>query len=322
MLDPNPNQGAGWSNYPDRGGADEVKATVTANDPPPSGTPTAAEFLSAVVPWPVSDEDAGYVNLHYSWPNTDADEKKRRARPTLWSGWPYKDVIRFQRGVSWCLQHPERAPAVYYCLSLQAKKRLDPKHKRDRAAKLAADAISLKAIWIDCDVRPDDASGKHYTDFAAALKALLGFVKKHNLPSPTIVNSGGGFHVYWISDKALTPQEWYPYANGLKALLIQDGVVVNPSNADHRFIVAEELPETARKLGVTFPVLEATTVEELDIAFASAAAQHADAIVPLGSELTVHVTRVPRWRRSIVCPRSTSSDCSPPMAVWFHTASI
>ena len=70
-------------------------------------------------------------------------------------------------------------------------------------------------------------------------------------------------------------------------------VLVNPSYADHRFIVAEELPEPARKLGVTFPVLEATTVEELDIAFASAAAQHADAIVPFGSELTVnHVTRV------------------------------
>jgi ABC-type uncharacterized transport system substrate-binding protein len=70
-------------------------------------------------------------------------------------------------------------------------------------------------------------------------------------------------------------------------------VLVNPGNASHRFIVAEELPETARKLGVTFPVLEATTVEELDIAFASAAAQHADAIVPFGSELTVnHVTRV------------------------------
>ena len=44
---------------------------------------------------------------------------------------------------------------------------------------------------------------------------------------------------------------------------------------------------------MTFPVLEATTVEELDIAFASAAAQHADAIVPFGDELTVnHVTRV------------------------------
>jgi putative ABC transport system substrate-binding protein len=70
-------------------------------------------------------------------------------------------------------------------------------------------------------------------------------------------------------------------------------VLVNPTNASHRLFVAEELPETARKLGVTFPVLEATTVEELDIAFASAAAQHADAIIPVASELTVNnVTRV------------------------------
>jgi putative tryptophan/tyrosine transport system substrate-binding protein len=70
-------------------------------------------------------------------------------------------------------------------------------------------------------------------------------------------------------------------------------VLVNPSNASHRLIVAEELPETARKLGVTFPVLEATTVEELDIAFASAATQHADAIFPVPDQLTVnHVARV------------------------------
>src|SRR5262245_7008685 len=70
-------------------------------------------------------------------------------------------------------------------------------------------------------------------------------------------------------------------------------VLVNPSVASHRLFVAEELPETARKLGVTFPLLEATTVEEFDIAFASAAAQHADAIIPLGSELAVNnVTRV------------------------------
>jgi putative ABC transport system substrate-binding protein len=33
-------------------------------------------------------------------------------------------------------------------------------------------------------------------------------------------------------------------------------------------------------------IVEATTAEELDIAFASAAAQHADAIVDLGDPLT------------------------------------
>ena len=69
--------------------------------------------------------------------------------------------------------------------------------------------------------------------------------------------------------------------------------MVNPNNATHRLVVAEQLPEIAQKLGVTFSVLEATTVEELDIAFASAAAQHANAIIPLADVLTVNnVTRV------------------------------
>ena len=70
-------------------------------------------------------------------------------------------------------------------------------------------------------------------------------------------------------------------------------ILVNPDNPIHRLQVAEELPETAQKLGVTFSVLEATTAEELDIAFASAAAQHAHAINVIGDQLTVNnVTRV------------------------------
>jgi putative ABC transport system substrate-binding protein len=65
-------------------------------------------------------------------------------------------------------------------------------------------------------------------------------------------------------------------------------ILVNPGNAMHRLTVAEELPETAQKLGVALPVVEATTAEELDIAFASAAAQHADAINVFGDPLTVN----------------------------------
>ena len=42
----------------------------------------------------------------------------------------------------------------------------------------------------------------------------------------------------------------------------------------------------AQKLDVALPIVEATTAEELDIAFASAATQHADAIVVLGDPLT------------------------------------
>ena len=65
-------------------------------------------------------------------------------------------------------------------------------------------------------------------------------------------------------------------------------VLVNPGNPIHRLIVAEELPQTARTLGMALPIIEATTAEELDIAFASAAAQHADAINVFGDPLTVN----------------------------------
>jgi len=63
-------------------------------------------------------------------------------------------------------------------------------------------------------------------------------------------------------------------------------VLANPGNPMHRLVIAEELPQTARKLGVALPIVEATTAEELDIAFASAATQHVDAIIVFGDPLT------------------------------------
>ena len=64
-------------------------------------------------------------------------------------------------------------------------------------------------------------------------------------------------------------------------------LLVNPGNPMHRLAIAEDLPQTTRKLGVALPTVEATTAEELDIAFASAAAQRADAIIVFGDPLTV-----------------------------------
>jgi putative ABC transport system substrate-binding protein len=54
----------------------------------------------------------------------------------------------------------------------------------------------------------------------------------------------------------------------------------------HRLLLAEEVPSTARNLGVALPIVEATMAEELDVALASAAAQHADAIIVFGDTLT------------------------------------
>jgi putative tryptophan/tyrosine transport system substrate-binding protein len=70
-------------------------------------------------------------------------------------------------------------------------------------------------------------------------------------------------------------------------------ILVNPGNPIHRLIVAEELPRAGQDLRVALPIVEASTAEELDIAFASAAAQHADAIIVFGDPLTIqHAPRV------------------------------
>jgi putative ABC transport system substrate-binding protein len=84
----------------------------------------------------------------------------------------------------------------------------------------------------------------------------------------------------WTAKQIEILQELVPGASKIALL-------VNPSNPMHRLMVAEEAPSAARKLGVALPIVEATADEELDIAFASAAAQHADAIIVFGDVLII-----------------------------------
>jgi putative ABC transport system substrate-binding protein len=63
-------------------------------------------------------------------------------------------------------------------------------------------------------------------------------------------------------------------------------LLANPNNPMHRLFNSEFLSRTAQRLGVALPIVEATTAEQLDVAFASAAAQHAEAILDLGDALT------------------------------------
>jgi hypothetical protein len=50
-------------------------------------------------------------------------------------------------------------------------------------------------------------------------------------------------------------------------------LLVNPGNPMHRLAIVDEVPLTARNLGVALPIVEAA--EQLDTAFASAAAPSA-----------------------------------------------
>ncbi|MDE5462232.1 ABC transporter substrate-binding protein [Bradyrhizobium sp. CSS354] len=108
----------------------------------------------------------------------------------------------------------------------------------------------------------------------------LGLIQSLAHPGGNITGLASWVPGDWTAKQIQILQELVPRASKIALL-------VNPGNPMHRLMVAEEAPSAARKLGVALPIVEATTDEELDIAFASAAAQRADAMIVLGDVLII-----------------------------------
>ena len=81
-------------------------------------------------------------------------------------------------------------------------------------------AIYMKSFWLDLDCGED----KPYPSQAAALEALLSFCQRTKLPTPTIIDSGRGIHVYWILKDTIKKDEWNPVAKQLKILCREKGL--------------------------------------------------------------------------------------------------
>ena len=113
----------------------------------------------------------------------------------------------------------------------------------------------------------------------------LGLVQSLSRPGGNI--TGLATFVSGLSAKEIEIlKEIVPAASKIAAL-------ANPGNPIHRLVIAEVLPRVAQQLGVALPIVEATTADELDIAFDSAAAQHADAIFPFSDPMTIrNATRI------------------------------
>lgn len=168
----------------------------------------ARRYLAKVVPWPAY-EGAEYVNVHNTFIPSDDPTKPRwggRASRSLDEAINYVDYSLKQSGTR----------DIYACMSTQATaKPVTTKTGRTmyRALRSAETAVHLKALFVDCDFK----GGEHgYDDEKSALAALAGFLKTTQLPKPSaIVHTGGGVHVYWTMDRALTVEAWLPLAYAL-----------------------------------------------------------------------------------------------------------
>jgi hypothetical protein len=177
--------------------------------------PTARDFLSRVVAWPANQ--VGYVNLHYSMVNP-------RGGKNIVTGKPYQDIDQL---LSFCnsAENTNNIKDLWYCTSTQSQTALNTKGNL-KAVRLKQNAMLLKAIWADIDVgNTPEHPNKHYDTQKEAWAAICKFREDNKLPQfSAVVNSGGGLHVYWISKTPMPPEVWEPYAQGLKALLLKDGI--------------------------------------------------------------------------------------------------
>lgn len=98
----------------------------------------------------------------------------------------------------------------------------------------AADCIWVKAFFLDIDVEHGE---QRYETKADALADIERFRVEIQWPKPTLVDSGGGIHAYWIFDEEIPAEEWVGYAEKFKQLCL-----------DRNLIIDETVPADAARL--------------------------------------------------------------------------
>lgn len=153
----------------------------------------AREFIEAVVP----PGPEGYISIHWKFKG----QKRFRGQSCV------NITVAMQCLLAICgLINTD----IFVCLSRQSQ---------NSGRREANNALALWCVWMDIDVKAGTYANKE-----EALVALYELCRKLNIPDPSIIiDSGGGLHVYWLSERVLTLAEWKPYATALRNAAQREG---------------------------------------------------------------------------------------------------
>ncbi|MGZ5165708.1 MAG: hypothetical protein ACXWCQ_34875, partial [Burkholderiales bacterium] len=210
----------------------------------------AQQYLAKVLPWPQEgDAIPSYVNIHWS-----LNKLNQHGKP-IWTGRATRSVQEAVNTVAWALKNPDTSD-IYVCMSSQAEalEKVSKKGAKYLAPIRSQDGVvKLKSIFLDLDAKGSDKNS--YATLNDAVAALTTFIKTMDLPKPSaLVTSGGGLHVYWTFERALTRDEWHPLAFALAEATKRHGLKCDTQcTIDSARIL--RVPDTFnRKLDVPRPV--------------------------------------------------------------------
>jgi len=92
----------------------------------------------------------------------------------------------------------------------------------------------MQSFFLDIDCGPTKAAPdkygriKGYIDQATGMQAVKDLCKGLNLPKPTIVDSGRGWHVYWPLTESVEASKWLPVAHTFKARCKELNIIIDP----------------------------------------------------------------------------------------------
>ena len=129
--------------------------------------------------------------------------------------------------------HPDNAQAAAKAAELDATGNGDVYFGcatfRNPGSRKGINAEAAQSMWLDLDTAEFKGKGNApYADRQVALSELERFCFELALPTPIVVSSGYGLHVYWPMDAALAPDGWRDTARTLKRVCDKWGL-----KADH-----------------------------------------------------------------------------------------
>ena len=124
----------------------------------------------------------------------------------------------------------EKELDVYYGFAGFDVEVLERYKKGERKDLRTADNAKLfKCLALDIDVDESGSKINTYESLEKAGEALNKFITDNNLPTPLIVCSGRGLHVYQVFTNAISRDKWHKLATAYKNLAIEQNLIIDPS---------------------------------------------------------------------------------------------